>query len=68
MVDVFGNYTDGTGSPWEYYEGWAKRIDLFSSPSDTFDPDQWVYSGNDALNNPQSNQRADRPFRVELEG
>ncbi|WP_420456924.1 choice-of-anchor Q domain-containing protein [Rubrivirga sp.] len=64
VVDTFGDPdTDGTGEEWEYTNGWAYRSDG-TGPDGDFDPDNWFYSGVDALNGETSNDTADTPFPV----
>jgi len=50
VVDTYGVAdVDGAGEVWDYSDGWAHRaISDGSSPS-TFDPDQWEFSGPQAL-------------------
>lgn len=49
IVDAFGIVgTNGTGEAWEHTNGWAYRNDI-TSPSATFDPADWTFSGVDAL-------------------
>ena len=50
VVDVFGEIdVDGTGEPWEYKDGWARRIDGSVPSGTTFQVTEWVFSGPDAL-------------------
>ena len=50
VVDVFGEIdVDGTDQPWEYTDGWARRIDGSVPSGATFQLTEWVFSGPDAL-------------------
>lgn len=50
VVDVFGEIdVDGTGEPWEYTDGWARRIDGSVPSGATFQLTEWVFSGPGAL-------------------
>lgn len=64
-VDVFGDPdVDGTGQVWEYLDGWAYRL-LATGPDDnTFEVDNWDYSGVDALSGETTNAAAAVPFPV----
>ena len=43
IIDVFGDVNnDGTGSVWEYLDGWAYRS--IAGPSTTFNSGDWTYS------------------------
>lgn len=45
LVDEFGQAgVDGTGTPWEYLDGWAYRADG-TGPDATFDINNWFFSG-----------------------
>ncbi len=49
-VDVHGEIdTDGTGEPWEYLDGWSKRIDGTGPDGSTFDIASWDFSGANAV-------------------
>jgi hypothetical protein len=49
VVDVFGEIdVDGSGTPWEYTDGWAYRNDK-TMPDGTFVIADWTFSGPDAL-------------------
>jgi Lamin Tail Domain/Secretion system C-terminal sorting domain/Endonuclease/Exonuclease/phosphatase family len=62
VVDLFGDINvDGTGQPWEYLDGWAKRVDG-SGPSSSFVLANWTFSGPNALDGETSNSTAATPF------
>ena len=61
VVDVFGDVdADGTGTAWEYLDGWAYRVS--TTPSVTFDPADWTFSGPDALDGETDNASAATPI------
>lgn len=63
IVDVFGDVNaSGTGQPWDYEDGWAYRKDYRETNGGTFNPNNWVFSGPNALDNVPSNQFAPFPF------
>ena len=65
VVDVFGDINvDGSGEPWEYLDGWAYRNNGLTPNGGTFDPNNWSYSGPNALDNETSNATAVTPFPV----
>lgn len=64
IVDAFGVVgTNGTGEAWEYTNGWAYRNDI-TTPSATFDPADWTFSGVDALNGETNNTTAATAFPI----
>lgn len=64
VVDVFGEVgVSGTGTAWEYLDGWAYRNDL-TSPSTTFAVADWSFSGIDALDGETLNSTAATPFPI----
>ncbi|MFP2994543.1 endonuclease [Spongiivirga sp. MCCC 1A20706] len=68
VVDVFGDInTDGSGQPWEYLDGWAKRKDNTGPDADTFVIENWTFSGPNALDGQTSNATAPTPFPIEME-
>jgi hypothetical protein len=49
VVDVVGDINvDGTGTAWEYLDGWAKRITETGPDSDVFEITSWTFSGPNA--------------------
>ncbi|HVR32751.1 MAG TPA: endonuclease I, partial [Acidimicrobiia bacterium] len=64
VVDTFGEIDQsGVGQPWEYTDGWAKRIGLTASAS--FDVSDWTFSGPDALDGVATNSAAAIPYAIE---
>ncbi len=50
VVDVFGDIdVDGSGTNWDYLDGWAYRVDGTGPDGNTFVEANWTYSGVDAL-------------------
>lgn len=63
-VDVFGDInTDGSGTSWEYKDGWAYSNNA-RVPSTTFSDTDWSYSGVNALNGATTNASATTPFPI----
>ncbi|MBI1315369.1 T9SS type A sorting domain-containing protein [bacterium] len=64
LVDVFGTPgVDGTGTPWEYTDGWAYRVSG-TGPNPVFTLTEWIFSGIDALDNTVTNAAASNPFPI----
>ncbi len=64
MIDVFGvDGVDGSGSEWEYLDGWAYRNNN-STPNATFNAAEWTYSGINANDDQTSNATAPNPFPI----
>ncbi len=64
-LDVFGDANmDGTGTAWEYLDGWAYRISGSTQDFDAFNEGNWAYSGIDALDGPATNAEASNPFPI----
>ena len=62
VVDVFGDINvDGSGQPWEYLDGWAKRISSGPDGS-TFVLGNWTFSGRNALDGETDNATASDPL------
>lgn len=65
VVDVFGEIdVDGTGTPWEYLDGWAYRKNGTGPDGSTFVLDNWKFSGIDALEGFPTNADATNPFPI----
>ncbi len=64
VIDGFGVVgEDGTGTAWEYLDGWAYRNDG-ATATPVFDPAEWTFSGINALDGETSNAGAATPFPV----
>lgn len=65
VIDTFGDINvDGNGTPWEYLDGWAYRINGATANAGTFTAENWTYSGVDALDDAATNSDAATPFPV----
>ncbi|MEM6964592.1 MAG: plastocyanin/azurin family copper-binding protein [Bacteroidota bacterium] len=65
VIDVFGDPSvDGSGEVWEYTDGWAYRKNMMMANGGNFNPDNWNYSGVDALqdDNFTTNAQFANPF------
>jgi hypothetical protein len=50
VIDVAGDRdVDGSGQPWDYLDGWMKRLTATGPDGDTFVLSSWSFSGVDAL-------------------
>lgn len=50
VIDTFGDINvDGTGTAWDYVDGWAYRLDNTGADGDVFNIANWTFSGADAL-------------------
>jgi len=64
-LDVFGEVDmDGSGTAWEYLDGWAYRVSGTTHDFDIFNESNWTYSGVDALDGPITNMEASNPFPI----
>ena len=63
-IDVFGDINvDGSGQAWDYADGWAYRKND-ASPTTTFDPNGWNYSGKDANDDFATNAASSNPYPI----
>ena len=63
-VDVFGDINvDGSGTAWDYLDGWAYRNDM-GTASTTFTVADWTYSGINVNDGETSNATAATPFPI----
>jgi plastocyanin len=64
VYDVFGDINvDGTGTAWDYLDGWAYRNDM-GTIGTTFTVADWTYSGINAIDGESSNATAVSMFPV----
>ncbi len=62
VVDIFGDINvDGSGTSWEYLDGWAYRIAGTGPDGSSFNSNNWSYSGANALDGESSNSTAANP-------
>ncbi|MCF2949719.1 ExeM/NucH family extracellular endonuclease [Paraglaciecola aquimarina] len=65
VVDVFGDInTDGSGTAWEYLDGWASRKVNTGPDGASFNIDNWVFSGINVLDGQSTNDTATTPFPI----
>lgn len=66
VIDTFGDiHIDGTGTEWEYMDGWAYRVQPNSNTNTTlFTLSDWVFSGPNALDGAMSNTTAAAPIPI----
>ncbi len=65
VIDVFGEIeVDGTGTDWEYTDGWAYRKSLTEADSNMFNISNWTFSGPNALDNESTNSSATNPIPI----
>ena len=63
VIDTFGDInTDGSGTAWEYLDGWAYRTSGQTANGGSFEASNWTYSGIDALDGSTTNTDAATPF------
>ncbi len=63
VVDVFGDIaTDGSGTAWDYLDGWAYRNDGTGPDGSTFTIGNWTFSGINALEGGTTNATVTSPF------
>ncbi len=63
VVDVFGDINvDGTGTAWDFLDGWAKRINGSGPDGSVFDLNAWTFSGTNVFDGETSNDTAATPF------
>lgn len=64
VVDYYGEIgVDGSGSVWEYTDGWAYRVNG-TGPNTTFTTAEWIFSGVDANENQTTNETAANPWPI----
>jgi predicted extracellular nuclease/endonuclease I len=66
VVDVFGDIdTDGSGTAWDYQDGWAARVADTGPDGSTFEIGSWTFSGTDALDGVATNASANNPYPLQ---
>ncbi|MDO6810092.1 endonuclease/exonuclease/phosphatase family protein [Zobellia galactanivorans] len=69
VIDVFGAIdTDGSGEAWDHLDGWAYRKDEVPANNGSFDSDNWIFSGINALDGELTNATAATPFPLQSYG
>lgn len=65
VIDVFGDIDeDGSGTPWDYLDGWAKRISETGPDGASFNIDNWTFSGINEWDGELNNLTAASPLDV----
>ncbi len=65
VIDVFGDInTDGTGTAWDYLDGWAYRNDTTGPDGSTFNIANWSFSGTNVTDGTTSNADVTPPFPI----
>jgi len=63
VIDVFGDVNqDGSGQPWEYQDGWARRVSGTGPDGNNFNENHWYFSGPNAFGDDTTNSTATIPF------
>lgn len=63
VIDTFGDINvDGSGTTWEYLDGWAYRKADTGPDGTTFVEANWEYSGANALDGASTNATSNSPF------
>ena len=63
VIDVFGQIdVDGTGTPWEYLDGWAYRNSNSTPNGGAFIISEWTFSGTNALEGGSTNATCTTPY------
>ena len=65
VVDIFGDINvDGSGTSWEYTDGWAYRQSGTTFDGNSFNLSNWLFSGVDSLDGISDNASAVDPFPI----
>ena len=65
IIDIFGEVdVDGSGTAWDYVDGWAYRVDGTGPDGSTFALGNWTFSGINANDGQTSNATAANPFPI----
>lgn len=65
IVDIFGEENvDGTGTGWEWLDGWAYRSTVGTLPATAFIEGNWTYSGINVTDGETDNASAATPFTI----
>lgn len=66
VIDILGEIdTDGTGTAWEYLDGWAARKPMTGPDGNVFDIQNWNFSGPNALDGEAINETATTPIPLQ---
>ncbi len=65
VVDTHGDINnDGSGTPWDYLDGWSKRVDGTGPDGGTFVITSWTFSGPNAVDGCGTNDTCGAVFPV----
>ncbi len=65
VIDVFGEINvDGTGTAWDYLDGWAYRINNSQANNGVWNIGEWIFSGINATDGATSNATATSVFPI----
>lgn len=65
VIDTFGDInTDGSGTPWDYLDGWAYRVDNTGPDGSTFNIGNWTFSGINVTDGTTNNGELVPPFPI----
>lgn len=65
VIDVFGQIDlDGTGTVWDYLDGWAYRQSNTINNNGIWNPTEWIYSGVDATDGQVTNNNSVSVFPI----
>ncbi len=65
VVDVFGDINvDGSGTAWDYLDGWAYRVDNTGPDGSTFVISNWSFSGINVTDGTTANDQINPPFPI----
>lgn len=65
VIDLFGDINvDGTGTAWEYLDGWAYRKNGTGPDGNLFVIENWIFGGVNSLNGGATNGSVTNPFPI----
>lgn len=65
VIDVFGDINvDGSGTSWDYLDGWAYRVDGTGADGSTFVEANWTFSGINVTDGTSTNSEVDPQFPI----
>lgn len=65
VIDVFGELgVDGTGTPWDYMDGWAYRNSNSLPNGGVFNISEWTFSGTNQLEGGTTNITCNVPYPI----
>ena len=65
VVDIFGDINvDGSGTAWDYLDGWAYRVDGTGPDGSTFVIGNWTFSGTNVTDGTTTNAQVNPSFPI----